>query len=172
MSLPILRGFTLVVDDDQNLVLEIESLQLPPLEEITEDFQPGGSDLQIQVAGLGVKALESPFKLKSHSPGVTGLFGGPPGVRRTFTGKKFVVDELDGTEHEHAIDMTGRLISIAEEEMSGGKASGYDHKIGSILNYSYMADGKVLHRFNFQSGGWMVRNGVPVNEGRRRVLFS
>ncbi|MAA97771.1 MAG: phage tail protein [Stappia sp.] len=171
MSLPILRGFTLIVNDDKNLVLEIESLQLPALEEITEDFQPGGGDLQIQVAGLGVKALEAPFKLKSHSPAVTGLFGGPPGVRRTFTGKKFVVDELDGTEHEHAIDMTGRLISITEEEMSGGKASGYDHKIGSILNYSYMADGKVLHRFSFTAGGWMVRGGVPVNEGRRRVLF-
>ncbi|WP_029056962.1 phage major tail tube protein [Stappia stellulata] len=170
--LPILRGFTLIVNDSLNLMIEIETLQLPGLEEITEDYQPGGGDLQVQIAGLGVKALEAPFKLKSHSADVIGLFGGPPGVRHNFTGKKFIVDEMDGTEIEHAIDITGRLISVAEEEMSGGKASGYDHKIGSITQYSHMADGKVLHRFNFASGGWMVRNGVPVNEGRRRVLFS
>lgn len=172
MSLPILRGFTLIVNDDMNLAIQIESMQLPGLEEITEDYQPGGSDLQIQIAGLGVKPLEAPFKLKGHMPAVAGLFGGAPGIRHTFTGKKFIVDELDGSEHEHAIDITGRLISVAEEEMGGGKASGYDHKIGSIIQYSYMADGKVLHRFNFAQGGWAVRNGVTVNEGRRRVLFG
>lgn len=41
MTLRIVRGFTLIVDDDVNLHLDLETLKLPTLEEITETYQPG-----------------------------------------------------------------------------------------------------------------------------------
>lgn len=172
MSLRILRGFTLFVNDDRNLYFEIDTLKLATKEEITETFQPGGGDLEMAVAGLGIKAFEVPFKVKSHAPDVVGLFGGPPGVRQNFTGKKFIVDEKDGSEHEHAIDIHGRLIKVDDEEMQGGKLAGYDHMIGSIDKYSEIWDGKVLHRFNFWTGGWEIWNSEPVNATRRRTLLS
>ncbi len=171
-SLRIVRGFTLVANDTENLVLDMETMKLPPLEEITESFQPGGSDLEIEIAGLGVKALALQFKLKTHNPAIIGLFGGPAGTRRSFTGKKLIISEEDGSEHEHAIDVTGRLSKIEGEELAGGKATGYDHEIKSIWNYTEYYDGRVMHRFNFKLGGWDVRNFQAVNEGRRRILFS
>jgi hypothetical protein len=172
MTLRIVRGFTLYVNDDTNLALDIDTMALPTLEEITETFQPGGSDMELEIAGLGVKALELKFKLKSHTPETIGLFGGAPGVRNNFTGKKLVVSEEDGTEHEHAIDVLGRLSKLEGEELKGGKATGYDHEIKSIWSYTEYWDARVMHRFNFKKGGWDIRNFEPVNEGRRRVLFG
>ncbi len=172
MSLRIIRGFTLHVKDTTNLALEIETLKLPTLEEITETFQPGGSDMEIEVAGLGVKALTMPFKLKSHTPETLGLFGGAPGSRIPFTGKKLIVDEEDGSEHEHAIDVVGRLSKIEGEQLAAGKATGYDHEIKSIWTYTEYWDSRVMHRFNFRTGGWDIRNFEPVNEARRRILFG
>lgn len=172
MTLRIVRGFTLIVNDNVNFALDIETLKLPTLEEITETFQPGGSDLEIDIGGLGTKALAMPFKLKSHTPETLGLFGGPPGIRHAFTGKKLVISEEDGQEHEHAIDVRGRLSKIEGEELAAGKATGYDHEIKSIWNYTEMWDGRVMHRFNFKLGGWDVRNFQAVNDTRRRVLFS
>ncbi|WP_375696222.1 phage major tail tube protein, partial [Bartonella sp. AC67GZZY] len=72
MTLRIVRGFTLIVDDDVNLHLDLETLKLPTLEEITETYQPGGSDMQIDVSGLGVKALSMQMKIRSHTPEVIG----------------------------------------------------------------------------------------------------
>lgn len=66
MSLRIVRGFTLIVDDDVNLHLDLETLKLPTLEEITETYQPGGSDMQIDVSGLGVKALSLQMTIRSQ----------------------------------------------------------------------------------------------------------
>jgi phage tail tube protein FII len=172
MTLRIVRGFTLYVNDNQNLALEIETMKLPTLEEIKETFQPGGSDMELEITGLGMKAPVLQFKLKSHTPDVLGLFGGAPGVRNSFTGKKLVIDEEDGSEHEHAIDCLGRLTKIEGEELAGGKATGYDHEIGGVWTYTEYWDARVMHRFNFKSGGWDIRNFLPVNEGRRRVLFG
>ena len=172
MTLRIVRGFTLYVADEVNLALDIDTLKLPTLEEITETFQPGGSDMEIEIGGLGVKALEMPFKLKSHTPETLALFSGAPGTRRNFTGKKLVISEEDGAEHEHAIDVVGRLSKIEGEELAAGKATGYDHTVKSIWTYTEFWDNRVMHRFNFKKGGWDVRDFVPVNEARRRVLFG
>lgn len=172
MTLRIVRGFTLYVNDDTNLALDIETLKLPTLEEITETFQPGGADMELEIAGLGVKAFTMPFKLKSHTPETLGLFGGAPGVRHAFTGKKLVVSEEDGAEHEHAIDVVGRLSKIEGEALAGGKATGYDHEVKSIWRYTEYWDGRVMHRFNFKLGGWDVWNFQTVNATRRRILFS
>lgn len=167
-----IRGFTLVVNDNINLALDIDTLKLPTLEEIVESFQPGGSDLEIEIGGLGVKALSLQFKVKSHTPDTLGLFGRRPGIRDAFTGKKLIISEDDGSEHEHAIDVRGRLSKIDGEELAAGKATGYDHEIKSIWQYTELYDGRVMHRFNYRLGGWDIQNFQPVNSARRRVLFS
>ncbi|WP_406604355.1 phage major tail tube protein [Bartonella gliris] len=170
MTLRIVRGFTLIVDDDVNLHLDLETLKLPTLEEITETYQPGGSDLQIDVAGLGVKALSMQMKIRSHTPEIIGIFGGPPGLRHKFTGKKHVVSEEDGREHEHSIDVTGRLVKVDSEGLTAGKATGYDCEIKNIWDYTEFWDGAVLHRFSFKRGGWLVRNGQEIGGRRRSIL--
>lgn len=171
-SLRVLRGFTLYVNDNQNLYFEIEELKLPVLEEKTETFQPGGSDVEIAIAGLGTKELQLPFKTKSHSPEVIGLFGGPPGTRHDFTGAKLVVDEMTGEEHEHVVDVKGRLTKVDAEAARAGSLVGYDNMVGSIFTYTETWDGRVMHRYNLKSGGWDIWNFEPVNATRRRVLFA
>ncbi|HCL63715.1 MAG TPA: phage tail protein [Rhizobium sp.] len=168
----ILRGFTLVVDDNTNLALEIEAMKLPTMEEMTESFMPGGGDVEIDITGLGTKAFALPFKLKTHSPSVMALYGGPPGLRRAFTGKKLVIDEEDGSNHEHAVDIRGRLAKIEGQEMTAGKAVGYDNEVKGIWDYTEYWDGRVMYRYSFKLGGWQVMNFEQVNTARTQILFS
>ncbi|MBB4302363.1 hypothetical protein GGD81_001390 [Rhodobium orientis] len=172
MSLRLLRGFTLIINDNINLAIDIEELRLAGLGEKTKTFQPGGGDLEIDITGLGIKALSTPFKVISHTPAVMGMVGGPPGVRHDFSGIKHVVDEDGGAEHEHAVDMKGRLIKMEPENMKSDNAAGYDYTIGSIWNYTEMWDGRVMHRFNFKLGGWQIWNFQQINKGRSRRLFA
>lgn len=170
MSLRIIRGFTLYINDNLNLALEIDALQLPALEEGTETFQAGGTDGEIEIAGLGTKALKMPFKLKSHTPEVPRYFNPAPGIRLPFTGRKLIVDEEDGSEHWHAIDLRGRLTKISSQEMQGGKATGFDNEVGGIWEYNEYWDERLMHRFSFKLGGWIVKNFETVNSGRRQLF--
>lgn len=170
MSLRIIRGFTLYINDNVNLALEIEALQLPSLEETLETFQPGGADGEIEIAGLGTKALKMPFKMKSHTPEVSRLFNPAPGVRMPFTGRKLIIDEETGTEHWHSVDARGRLSKISSQEMQGGKATGFDNEVGAIWEYNEYWDDRLMHRFNFKLGGWVVKNFQTVNTGRQQLF--
>lgn len=168
--LRLMRGFNLIVADNVNLFLEIDTLKLPALEESTEAFQPGGSDMEIEIAGLGIKAFAMPFKLKGHNPDVITMFGGEPGERLRFTGKSFVRSEEDGSEHEHSIDVSGRITKMEADEFQGGKVAGYNHEIKSIWDYTEYWDGKVLHRFSVKRGGWVIRGGKEIGTRRRQIL--
>lgn len=168
----IVRGFTLVADDTHNLANILEEMKLPVMEENKETFQPGGADGEVEIAGLGTKALTIGLKTKGHAVPLLSMFGGAAGKRHNFTGKKLVTDEMSGEEFEHAIDVVGRLTKIDSGAQQGGKANSYDHEIGSIFTYSEMWNGRVLHRFNLMTGGWDVLNGEPVNTQRRRFLYA
>ncbi len=168
----IMRGFTLVANDDANLALNIKELALPTLEEHKETFQPGGADGEVEVAGMGTKALVLGFKLLGHTPEVMGLFAGAPGVRHNWTGKQLVTDEETGEEFEHAVDILGRLTKVGPDASQGGKPSEYDHEVASIWAYTEYWNGQVLHRFNLKTGGWEIRNSEPVAGSRASFLFS
>lgn len=168
----IMRGFTLVANDDINLAAIIEEMSLAKLEETTETFQPGGADGEVDIAGTGTKALFVGIKAKGHALPMLNLFAGPAGTRQNWTGKKLVIDELTGVEYEHAVDFTGRLTKIDAGAAQGGKPNSYDYEIKSIFTYSEMWDGQVLHRFNLMTGGWDIMNSQPVNTHRRSFLFS
>jgi len=168
----IMRGFTLVANDDVNLALSIEELALPMLEETVETFQPGGSDGEVEIAGLGTKALTLGMKVKGVAAGINAMFAGEPGTRRTWTGKVLVVDEETGEEHEHAIDVVGRLTKIGPAAHQGGKVNGYDYEVKSIWTYTEYWNGQVLHRFSLKTGGWDIQNFNQMNSHRRSFLFS
>lgn len=168
----IMRGITLVANDDINLAITLEEMTLPVMEEITETFHPGGADGEVDIAGLGTKALMLSAKVKGYTPEVFNLFGGPPGVRQDWTGKVLVTDDETGVEYEHAIDIKGRLTKIDGGNRQPGKAGGYDYEMKSIWTYTEYWNGQVLHRWNLKTGGWDIQNSVPVNSHRRSFLLS
>lgn len=172
MLLPIIRGFNLIADDTESTHLAIEEMKLPTLEEKSVDFTPGGGTQELDVP-LGVTSkLACPFKLMGDNAKVHGFYGMPPGMRVPFTARKLVIDELDdsGREVEVTIDMTGRVMKVDPEAMKGGEKAGYDHEISSIIHYREVHDKVVIREFNFKLGGWTIRNGVAVNDSRRRIL--
>ncbi len=81
-----------------------------------------------------------------------------------------MISEEDGREHEHSIDVTGRLVKVDSEGLTAGKATGYDCEIKNIWDYTEFWDGSVLHRFSFKRGGWLVRNGQEIGSRRRSIL--
>lgn len=170
MALNILRGFTLLVNDNENLALEIEEMKLPTLEEKGYDHTPGGANVEIDVP-LGVTSkLELPFKTVSNNQVVSGLYGRPPGVRDVFTGVHHIVDEETGEDIELTLDVVGRVMKVEGENAKQGDKSGYDYMISSIWNYSEVRNGQVFRAYNIKLGGWTVNNGVGTGDGRRRIL--
>lgn len=170
--LRILRGFTLITNDVNNLHLEIEELKLPGLEEKSFDFTPGGGTGETAVP-LGVtNKLEMPFKSVSHNPATDILFGLPPGQRTPFTGRKSLFDDEDETGRaiEVTIDVNGRLMKIDPEAMKGGDKAGYDLMISAITWYQEVHDNKIIREFNFRRGGWTILDGKSANEGHRAAL--
>lgn len=168
----IMRGFTLVANDDINLSMVIDEMSLPTLEEHTETFQPGGANGEVDIAGLGTKALMLGAKVKGHTPQVAALFGGAPGVRHNWTGKQFIVDEETGEEYEHAVDILARLTKVDPGSAQGGKPNGHDFEIKSVWTYAEYWNGQILHRWNLKTGGWDIQNSLPVNSARRSFLNS
>ncbi len=168
----LMRMFTGVINDDINLALEIEEMQLAEMKEKLSEFQPGGSSMSVNAAGLGIQPLAVPVKLAGYNPNVAGFFGGPPGLRHNFTGKVFRVDEYSGEEGEHMVDLKGRLTELKGSSLKGGDLDKYDHVWDSITEYSESFNGKVLHRFKLQMGGWIVWRGEPINANGRSFIHS
>src|SRR4051794_875225 len=78
MPLFIQEGLNLYVGDDgpnNSKHLNLEDVKLPDLEELTQTFYPGGAIGQIDVGGMGLKALELTFKLKGWDPQALSQFG-------------------------------------------------------------------------------------------------
>src|ERR1039458_4819477 len=78
MPLVIAEGVNLYVGDNppnNSKHLNLESVRLPELEDMTQSFHPGGSVGQIEVGGMGLKALELTFKLKGWDAQAMSQFG-------------------------------------------------------------------------------------------------
>lgn len=170
--LRLLRGFTLVANDELALSLEIEEMKLPVLAEKTVDFTPGGATGETDVP-LGVTdKLELPFKVLSHNPALDNLFGLPAGRRIPFTAVKSLFDDDsdDNRAIEVTIDLKARLTKIDPENMKGGDKAGYDHVLSAVTWYQEVHDKEIIREFDRNAGGWTILGGQPANDDHARIL--
>lgn len=164
----IVHGWNLFADGvSQHLA--VESAQLPPIEEQTRDFTPGGGHMGFAVPMSSIAALELGFNLVNRDPSVLGLFGLGSGQYRTYTLYEHLVDEFTGDNRRRVVTCVGRLSSIESQQNRSPDLIGYQYRVRSIHTYTDRHDGELVHAFYLKSNRRIV-GGVDVTAARNRNL--
>jgi uncharacterized protein len=166
-SLNVVRKFNLVVGDDADTYLEIESVKLPKLEEETEEFLSGGSDFTVDIP-IGMKKLEAEFVLKGINTTIMERFGLRYSQSTKFTIYEEAENDDDGRDILAITTIYGRL-SIEPDERKRKSLIGAKYMITSIRSYQHVVDGKVLHKFTRKPPQKII-NGVDQLASSTRSL--
>ena len=148
--------------------LTLTELQLPNLQEITQDHHPGGSRVQIEVA-LGIQKLEASFKLAGWDPDLLTQFGLGATARKKFTAYGSVRDKRNGVAIEAKAVLEGRLGTANPEAFQRGELQGFDYAINEILHYELYFEGAEKYYWDFFTTDWRV-NGTSQNSDERSIL--
>ena len=156
-------------DADNSKKLVIANLQIPDLEEITQEHHAGGALGAIEVGGLGVKALMSKFKLTGWDPQTMSQFGIGARAQYPFTAKALVRNKNGGAGLGVKAVMWGRLTKISPNEMKRGDLLGHDHEIKEITHYELYFNDAEKYYWDFFASIWRV-DGVVQNQDELSFL--
>lgn len=156
-------------DVDNSKHLNLASISLPNLEEVTAQHHAGGSIGEIEVGGLGIKALQPTFKINGWDPQVMRQFGLGSRVLMPFTVYGLLRDKLTGDKIEVKAVIRGRMTKLSGDAFKRGDLMGHDHSIQEVMHYELYYNGEELYYFDFKTSLWRV-GGVIANADERAAL--
>jgi P2 family phage contractile tail tube protein len=154
---------------DNGKHLTLESVQVPTLEEKSQDYYAGGAIGELAVGGLGLSKLEVTFKCKGHDPQILSQFGLGSVARRPFTVYGLLRDKKTNKAIETKGVIEGRLAKINSDEQSRGALIGHDYMIHEIVYYELSYDKKQKYLYDWFNSIWSV-DGVVQNQDMRDIL--
>lgn len=172
MPLLITEAMNLFVGDDDpanSKHLTLMSTKLPTMEEVTQTHHGGGAVGEIEVGGLGLKALQITFKLAGKDPQVMRQFGLGSRSVMPYTAYGAIRDKRTGTYQELKVIAEGRLGRIEDDEFKRGELQGQDHVINEIMHYEVHWGGAELWFYDWKTTTWRV-DGVSQNAAVRNIL--
>jgi P2 family phage contractile tail tube protein len=172
MPLIIQEGVNLFLGDNppnNSKHLNLEGVRLPDLEEMTQNFHPGGGVGQIEVGGMGLKALELTFKLKGWDPQAMSQFGlgSPSQIPYTIYG--VARDKNGNVPLEVKAIVRGRMTKLTADEIKRGDLMGHDFAIKEVLHYELYFDKLEKYWYDFLGSDWRV-DGVSQNSVENSIL--
>ena len=132
------EGFNLFVGDngpDNEKRLNLESVKLPDLEENTVSVNPGGAIGEITVGGMGLKALESSFKITGWDPQVMSQFGLGQAAQLPYTIYGVVRDKNGNAPMQVKAILRARLTTMTPDELKRGDNFGHNFALREVLHY-------------------------------------
>lgn len=164
-DLIIQEAFNLYVGDagpDNSKHLIIKNLKLPDFEEIVQAHHSGGSWGEIEIGGLGMKALTGMFKGTGWDVQTMSQFGINGRVKFPFTAYGNARSKATGAAVSVKAVMFGRMTSMKRPEMKRGELLEVDHEIKEMLQYQEWHGDVLKYYWDWQSTVWMV-DGVVQN---------
>lgn len=147
-------------DNSKHLV--IKNQQIPDLEEMTQSHHAGGAIGEIEIGGLGVKALASKFKLTGWDPQTLSQFGINSRSAFPFTTYGNVRNKNGGVAVQAKAVMFGRLTKMSASDFKRGDLLEFDYEIKEILHYELWFAGKEKFYWDFFGSIFRI-DGVPQN---------
>lgn len=166
------EGFSLFVGDDgpnNGKYLNLESILLPTLEEMTQAFYPGGAIGQIDVGGMGMKELTLGFKLKGWDDQAMNQFGIGSKNLFPYTAYGVVKDKNGNAPMEMKCIVRGRMQQIKPDDMKRGDLFGMDFVIKELLHYELYLNKNEKFYYDWFSSTWRV-NGIVENADDLAIL--
>lgn len=137
--------------------LTLSKVKLPDMTEKTEEHHGGGAIGAINIAGLGLNALEMSFDLVGADPQTMVQFGISSKATRPYTIYAVHRDKLNGRAIERKAVVFGRLTELTEDEYSRGQMGSQSHKITEIMHYELYIDRQEIYFYDYPSNTWRVR---------------
>ena len=172
MPLFIQEGLNLFLGDDgpnNSKHQNIEDVKLPELEELTQNFHPGGAIGQVEVGGMGLKALEFTFKIKGWDPQVLSQFGVGSKNMLPYTFYGMVRDKNGNLPLEVKAIVRGRMTKVGMDNIKRGDLMGSDFAIREVLHYELYFDKVEKYFYDFFGSDWRV-DGVDQFADERTIL--
>jgi P2 family phage contractile tail tube protein len=145
----------------------LDSMQLPDLEEISEAHHAGGSKGEVEWGNLGMKALQPTFKIKGHDPQLVGLIGQQK--RTIWTARGILRDKQTQVPTGVRAVIEARLGKIGQDGFERGKILGHDHGMNEVVAYALYYDEREVYYWSFFEVAFRV-NGVDQLADERRLL--
>lgn len=155
-------------DPNHSLHINLTELKLPTLDTTTQDHQPGGSPVAIEVA-TGIAKLEAGFKLMGQDFATLAQFGYGTGQRKPFTAYGVLRSKLTGAAVQSKAVIHGILGKTEPDAFKRGELQGYDHSIKEILRYQLWQGGQELFFWDFFTNDLRI-GGVDVNREPNAIL--
>lgn len=154
----VLTGVNLFVGDDDPTKSKGQTLaeiKLPTLEENFISHNPGGGIVEIEI-GVGIKKLDSSFKLDGTDIDLMTKFGLNSRIRQVFTVYGNIKDVRSGADIGVKAILEGRLGKIDPDAFKQGELQGHNYAINEIVRYEYYYAGAEKLFFDFFESAWRV----------------
>ena len=152
---------------DKSLVLE--NVHIPDLEEMTQDWHPGGAFGTLTIGGLGLKPLVLEFKtvgIDEQTMSQFGLFGTP---QTHFTIYRAARIKQDNSLESDKCVVFGRNIKITNDAFKRGDLYGQSYTISEIIHYELVVGGTQKYYYDFFAQQWIV-DGIDQMGGVNNAL--
>jgi P2 family phage contractile tail tube protein len=149
--------------------LNLESIKLPELEELTQNFHSGGSVGQIEVGGMGLKALELTFKTKGWDPQTMSQFGLGSKNMNPYTIYGVARDKNGNAAIEVKAIVRGRMTRVMNDEVKRGDLMGQDFAIKEVLHYELYFAKVEKYYYDWLTTAWRV-DGASQNADETAIL--
>ncbi len=154
----VMTGVNLFCGDDdptKSKALTISELKLPSLEEEYADHKPGGGMVGIEIP-VGIKKLDSTFKLDGFDPDLMVKFGLNSKVRNVFTAYGNISDRRTGRDIGSKAVIEARLGKVEADAFKRGDLQGHNYALNEIVRYVLTFDGKEKIFWDFFENTWRV----------------
>jgi P2 family phage contractile tail tube protein len=172
MPLIIQEGLNLFVGDagpDNSKHLNLDNVNLPDFEELTQMLYSGGSIGQLDVGGMGLKSLEMTFKLTGWDPQAMSQFGVGARSQLPYTFYGLARDKAGNTPKEVKGVVRGRMVRVGMDNIKRGDLFGTDFAIREIIFYELHFNKEEKYFYDWKSSEYRV-DGVTQNADERDIL--
>ncbi len=136
----ILKNFNLYVDG-RGYAGNVDEVQLPALNVVSEDFRAGGMDAAIEL-DMGMEKLEATFKVSKFDRNLIAKWGLTAGGNVPLT-LRGALESLDGTVQAVVVKLSGRIHGMEFDAITPGAKSGMTFRMAARA-YSYTQAGETL----------------------------
>jgi hypothetical protein len=148
-------------DADKGLI--VNNIKISDLDELTQDFHPGGSYGAIEIGGLGNKAFNLSFKVKGIDPQSMSQFG-VNGVAQNFYSIYGGVRNKNGNiPVEYKAIIQARMVKVGNDEYKRGDLVGQDFELKEVTHMEIYFNQAEKYFWDFFGRIWRV-DGVNQND--------
>jgi len=154
----------MVGDDPDNLNhLKLTNVQLPSLEETTNQHTPGGAVMGLEIGMTMLAALNLTFKMKGLNPETYGKLGIGQARRLNYTIRGNVRDVVEDRNMAGKAVVTGRMTTLNQSEFARESGVDEDFAVKEIVRYQFFLDGAERYYFDYFRGPAGARiGGNPI----------